>query len=88
MRLQAFPFERGFAKLEAFTLTVFGDDPAEPGLDKGFHGCVLLPRHVARFLEKAIRYLYGCLHMANHIMLYGRMSNAVPVRGSGLNTAT
>jgi len=50
MSLQTFTFERGFAKLEAFTKPVFGDDPAEPGLDEGFHGCVFLPRHFTRFL--------------------------------------
>jgi hypothetical protein len=30
-----------------------------------------------RFFKKAIRYLYGCLHMANNIIRYGRMSKII-----------
>jgi hypothetical protein len=36
---------------------------------------VLLMRQLTRFLEKTVRYMYGCLHTYNHIMLYGSMSN-------------
>ena len=74
MSLQSFSLERGLPKLEALALLVFGDDTSKTCLDKGLHGCVLLPGDPARFLEKAIRYLYGCLHMGNHIIRYGGMS--------------
>ena len=75
MWLQTMASERGPAKLEILTLLTFGYDFAQSHLDKGFHGCVLLLCHLTRFLEKAVRYMYGCLHTYSHIMLYGSMSN-------------
>jgi hypothetical protein len=38
---------------------------------------MLLGGKFPRLFQEAIRYLYGCLHMANHITLYGRMSRGV-----------
>ena len=32
---------------------------------------------LTHFFKKAVRYLYGCLHMASHIMRYGNMSSNV-----------
>lgn len=74
MWLQTMAFERGPAKLEILTLLTLGYDFAQSHFDKGFHGCVLLLRHLTRFLEKGVRYMYGCLHTYNRIMLYGSMS--------------
>ncbi len=77
MWLQTMAFERGPAKLEILTLLTLGYDFAQSHLDKGFQGCLFLLRHFTRFLEKAVRYMYGCLHTYNHIILYGNMSRHV-----------
>jgi hypothetical protein len=76
MRLQAFAFKSGFAepKTLAFAAMPLGNNFMKSFLDKGFKGRLLLMGDFARFFEKAIRYLYGCLHMANHITSYMRMS--------------
>ena len=80
MWLQSMAFERGLAKLEMLTLLPFRYDLAQSHLDKGFHGCVFLLSHLTRFLEKAVRYMYGCFHTYNHIMKYGSMSRSAAVR--------
>jgi hypothetical protein len=33
---------------------------------------------LAHFFKKAVWYLYGCLHMGNHITKYGDMSSSDP----------
>ena len=80
MWLKTMAFERSLAKLELFTLLTFGYDFAQSHLNKSFHGRVFLLRYKTRFLEKAVRYMYGCLHAYNHIILYGSMSRNVSVR--------
>ena len=87
VRLQAFTTESGLAQFKAFTLPVFGDDPAKTCLDKVFHGCMFLPGKLARLIKKGIRYLYGRLHMANNIIRYGRMSRWREARVTNYNPA-
>ena len=82
MRLQTMAFERGPAKLETLTLFTFGYDFAQSHLDKGFHGRVFLLRYLTRFFEKVIRYMYGCLHTYNHIILYVSMSIIILLKKS------
>ena len=45
--------------------------------DNALHSCVLLVGQFSNFFKKAIRYLYGCLHMGNHIILYGKLSSNI-----------
>jgi hypothetical protein len=45
---------------------------AEPLFDEGFQGCPLLVRQLAGLCKETVWYLYGCLHMASHITLYGK----------------
>ena len=80
MWLQTMAFERGPAKRVILTLITLGYDFAQSHFDKGFQGCLFLLRQFARFLEKAVRYMYGCLHTYNHIILYGSMSKNVPAK--------
>lgn len=70
MRLQTFSFKSGFAQPKTFALAAMplGNNPTKPFLDQGFKSCLLLLGDSARLFKKAIRYLYGCLHMANHII--------------------
>lgn len=75
MRLKSFSLERGLAESETAPPLAFGDDTTEPLFHKGFQRPVLLICKLAGFFQKAVRYLYGSLHMVNHIMLYGSMSN-------------
>jgi hypothetical protein len=58
----------------------FGDDTTKTFFHKGFQRCILLVGQLASLFQKAVRYLYGCFHMADHIILYGKMSRAVPLR--------
>jgi hypothetical protein len=77
MGLQAAALERGFAeaKASAPAPTVLSDHPAQPFLDQGSKRRALLPGDLAGLSEKAISNLYGCLHMASHIILSGRLSS-------------
>ncbi len=77
MWLQTMAFERGPAKRVILTLITLGYDFAQSHFDKGIQGCLFLLRQFARFLEKAVRYMYGCLHAYTHIILYGNMSRHV-----------
>ena len=71
MRLKASPPKSGLAEPEAAALPVLGDNMAEPLFDEGFQGCLFPLRQFARFGKEAVWYLYGCLHIASHITLYG-----------------
>jgi hypothetical protein len=76
MRLQALAFKSGFAqpKILALAAMPLGNNFMKPFLDKGFKGRPFVSGDFARFFEKAVRYLYGCLHMANHIIYCKQMS--------------
>jgi len=73
MRLQASAFKGCLAKFEPPTLLVLGYNPAQTFLDEGFQGGSLTMRQLACFFKNTIWYLYGCFHMYNHIMAYGRL---------------
>jgi hypothetical protein len=47
----------------------------EPLFDKRFQCCLLTLSQLPGLFKKTIWYLYGCLHMANHIISYGMMSS-------------
>lgn len=70
MRLQTVALESGLSKAEPSTPFAFRDNPAETLFDKGFQSCPLLVGQLAGLLKEAIWYLYGCFHMANHIIIY------------------
>ena len=75
MRLKALSFECGLTEIEPAPPFAFGDDTAEPLFHEGFQRRMLLICKLAGLFQKAVRYLYGRLHMVNHIMLYGSMSS-------------
>ena len=75
MRLQSLSFERSFAELEPGPPLAFGDDTTKTFFHKRFQRRTLLICKPASLFQKAIRYLYGRLHMVNHIMLYCSMSS-------------
>jgi len=72
--LKSFSSERALAELELAPLPVFRYDTAKAFFHKGLKGRVFFGGKLAGLFQQAIGYLYGCLHMANHIILYGRMS--------------
>jgi hypothetical protein len=76
MRLKTAPFESDPAESKrlAFAASALRDRPAEPFLDQGPKRRALLPRYPAGLPEKAISNLYGCLHIATHIIVFDEMS--------------
>jgi hypothetical protein len=68
MSLQSVAFECSLSEPEAVTSLVLRNDPAETLFDKGLHGGPLSVGHLSGFFKEAVWYLYGCLHMANHII--------------------
>lgn len=70
MRLKTAPFESDppESKTLASAASAFRNGPAEPFFDQGPKGRAFLPRYPAGLPEKAISNLYGCLHMATHII--------------------
>ena len=68
MRLQTVALERGLAEAESVTPFAFRDNPAKPLFHQGLQRCPLPMGYLAGLLKKAIRYLYGRFHMANHII--------------------
>ena len=75
VRLQPVALESGLPEPEATAALTFRDSPAETLFDNGLHGCLLSVCQLSHFFKKTIWYLYGCLHMVNHITLYGKMSS-------------
>jgi hypothetical protein len=70
VRLKTAPFESDLPESEtlASAASAFRDRPAESFLDQGPKGGAFLPRYPVGLPEKAISNLYGCLHMATHII--------------------
>lgn len=79
MRLQAFAFERRLSEPESIAAFVLRDNPAETLFDEGLQGSPLPVGDLSGFLKETIWYLYGCLHMANHIIPDSEMSRAYGV---------
>jgi len=68
MSLETFSPESRLPEAERAAPPAFGDNPTKPFLDEGFQGGLLPVGHLAGFFKKAVWYLYGRFHMANHII--------------------
>jgi hypothetical protein len=70
MMLEALAFEGGLAELESLgpAVLVFGHDFPEAFLDQGFQRRFLLSGDLSGLVEQAIWNMYGCFHMADHII--------------------
>ena len=75
VRLQPVALESGLPEPEATAALTFRDSPTEALFDNGLHCCSLSVCQLSHLIIKTVWYLYGCLHMANHITLYGKMSS-------------
>ena len=76
--MQTVALESGFPKPESAAALTFRKGPTETLFDNGLHGCLLSVSQLSHFFIKAVWYLYGCLHMGDHIIRYGMMSrNAI-----------
>jgi hypothetical protein len=75
MRLQSFSLETGLPESERTAVLTFGKGPTETLFDNGFYGSLFSLCELPHFFIKTVWYLYGCLHMANHIILYGKISS-------------
>jgi hypothetical protein len=74
VRLQPVSLESGLPESETAAALALRKGPTETLFDNGFHGSLLSLRQLPHLFVKAIWYLDGCLHMVNHIILYGKMS--------------
>jgi hypothetical protein len=74
VRLKAIAFERCLSKLKMATPLMLGNNAPQPFFDKSLKGSTLAVGQLPGFFEKPIWNLYGCLHVVNHIILYGKMS--------------
>jgi hypothetical protein len=72
--LQPLSLESRLSELETIAFLTLRNSPTETLFDNGLHGSLLTLRQLSHFIVKRVRYLYGCLHMANHIIGYGMMS--------------
>jgi len=70
MSLQTLAFETGLSETEPAASLTFGNNPAETFDDKSLQCCPLPMGQLPGLLKEGIWYLYGCLHMANHITAY------------------
>jgi hypothetical protein len=75
VRLQPVSLEGGFPESETAAALSLRKGPTETLFDNGFYGSLLSLCQLSHFFVKIIWYLYGRLHMANHITLYGKMSS-------------
>ena len=75
VRLQPAAFESGLPEPETAAALTFRDSSTETRFDNGLHCCVLSVCQLSHFFMNTVWYLYGCLHIANHIILYGKMSS-------------
>jgi len=74
MRLQTLAPESSLSQAEPAAPFTFGND-APQTLDHQSLQCRLLPvGQFAGLLKETVWYLYGCFHMANHIIVDIRMS--------------
>jgi hypothetical protein len=73
MRLQTVSLETGLSESERLAMVTLGKGPAEVFFDDGFYGSLLPLCQLPHFFVETVRYLYGCLHMANHITSYAKM---------------
>jgi hypothetical protein len=85
MGLQAPALEGSFAQPKALVpaMAAARDHLAQPFLDQSSEGCAFLPGDPARFPEKAISNMYGCLHMASHIIYPGECQGRIHASSHG-----
>jgi hypothetical protein len=74
MRLQPVSLETGLPESETAAALAPRKGPTETLFDNGFYGSLLSLCQLPHLFVKAIWYLDGCLHMVNHIILYGKIS--------------
>jgi hypothetical protein len=75
VRLEPVSFETGLPESERAASLSLREGPTETLFDNGFYGSLLSMCQPPDFFVKIVWYLYGCLHMGNHIILYGKMSS-------------
>ena len=75
VRLQPVPLESCLPESETAAALSLRKGPTEALFDNGFYGSLLSLCQLPYFFVKVIWYLYGCFHMANPIILYGKMSS-------------
>jgi hypothetical protein len=68
VRLQSSPLECGLPKLEGGATLTLGKSPAKTLFDNSLHRCMFPLGQLLHFSIKSIWYLYGRLHMVNHII--------------------
>ena len=69
--LQPFAIDARIPQLETAPPFSFSDNLPEPLFYQHFQSRLILQCYLTRFFEKTVRYLYGRLHMANHIAIDG-----------------
>jgi len=75
VRLQPVPLESCLPESETAATLSLRKVSTEALFDNGFYGSLLSLCQLPHFFVETIWYLYGCLHMGNHIILYGKMSS-------------
>jgi len=74
VRLEPGSLEGGLPEPESTPALPFRHNTAQTHFDNNLHRCMLLLGELSYFFKETIWYLYGCIHMANHITEYGNMS--------------
>ena len=74
VRLQAVSLETGLPESETAAALALRKGPTETLFDNSSYGSLFSLCQLPHLFVKGIWYLDGCLHMANHIILYGKMS--------------
>jgi len=81
--LQPISLETGLPESETIAALALREGPTETLFDNRFYGSLLSLCQLPHLFVKAIWYLDGCLHMVNHITLYGEMSRYPKKHASG-----
>ena len=75
VRVKSISLECGLPESETASALTLGKGPTETLFNNGFNGSLLSLRQLSHFIVKTIWYLYGCFHIASHIILYGMVSS-------------
>ncbi len=75
VRLQPLPLKTGLPESETAAALALRKGPTETLFNNSLYGSLLSLCQLPHFFVKTIWYLYGRLHMVNHITLYGKMSS-------------
>jgi hypothetical protein len=68
VRLQPISLETSLSESETANALAVRKGPTEALFDNGFYGSLLSLCQLPHFFVKIVWYLYGCFHMANHII--------------------